>query len=85
MTLVSKPDAGSIIAENGITTREYQTFFDDLEQNINGGLLSVFTVGTLPRVVEGGMIYVSDEVGGGVPAFSDGVEWRRVTDRAIVS
>jgi len=31
------------------------------------------------------LIYVSDETGGGVPAFSDGINWRRVTDRAIVS
>lgn len=33
----------------------------------------------------GGLIYVSDESGGAVPAFSDGTDWRRVTDRAIVS
>lgn len=31
------------------------------------------------------MIYVTDETGGAVPAFSDGSSWRRVTDRAIVS
>jgi hypothetical protein len=31
------------------------------------------------------MIYVSDESGGAVPAFSDGTNWRRVTDRAIIS
>lgn len=30
-------------------------------------------------------IYVSDEVGGAVVAFCDGTNWRRVTDRAIVS
>jgi hypothetical protein len=28
---------------------------------------------------------VSDEVGGSVLAFFDGVSWRRVTDRAVVS
>lgn len=33
----------------------------------------------------GGMIYVTDDVGGAVPAFSDGSNWRRVTDRAIIS
>lgn len=33
----------------------------------------------------GGLIYVSDESGGAVPAFSDGAAWRRVTDRAVVS
>ena len=31
------------------------------------------------------MIYVSDESGGAVPAFSDGSDWRRVSDRAVIS
>ena len=30
-------------------------------------------------------VYCSDESGGAVPAFSDGTNWRRVTDRAIVT
>lgn len=34
---------------------------------------------------EGAMIYVPDETGGAIPAFSDGTNWRRVTDRAIVA
>jgi hypothetical protein len=33
----------------------------------------------------GCLIYVSDESGGAVLAFSDGTNWRRVTDRAIVT
>jgi len=33
----------------------------------------------------GAILYVSDEVGGAVLAFSDGASWRRVTDRAVVS
>lgn len=33
----------------------------------------------------GAMIYVSNEAGGAVIAFSDGASWRRVTDRAVVS
>ena len=44
-----------------------------------------YVVASLPTVVVGGIIYVSDETGGAVLAFSDGVDWRRVTDRAIVS
>jgi hypothetical protein len=32
----------------------------------------------------GSLIYVSDEVGGPVMAFSDGTDWRRMTDRAVV-
>jgi hypothetical protein len=30
-------------------------------------------------------VYVSDDVGGPVEAFSDGVNWRRVTDLTIIS
>lgn len=33
----------------------------------------------------GAILYVSDEAGGAVLAFSDGTNWRRVTDRAVVS
>jgi len=50
--------------------------------------LKSYTVGTLPIASisgDGGSIYVTDESGGEVPAFSDGTNWRRVTDRAIVS
>jgi hypothetical protein len=31
------------------------------------------------------LIYVYNETGGAVLAFSDGTNWRRVTDRAIVA
>jgi hypothetical protein len=45
-----------------------------------------YTVATLPSAdPEGQIIYVSDEAGGAVLAFSDGTDWRRVTDRAVVS
>ena len=33
----------------------------------------------------GALIYVSDEVGGAIPAFSDGTNWRRVSDRTAIS
>ena len=50
------------------------------------GELSSHTVATLPSPSPAGrMIYVSDETGGAVVAFSDGTNWRRVTDRVIVS
>lgn len=45
-----------------------------------------FSVSNLPSAAQAGiMIYVLDESGGAVPAFSDGTDWRRVTDRAVVS
>lgn len=49
--------------------------------------LKSYTVATLPAAGDwtAAMIYVSNETGGAVPAFSDGTNWRRVTDRAIVS
>ena len=49
--------------------------------------LPSYTVTTLPDETRyvGGIIYVSNETGGAVPAFSDGLAWRRVTDRAVVS
>ena len=31
------------------------------------------------------LIFVSNEIGGAVVAFNDGIHWRRVTDRSIVS
>lgn len=47
--------------------------------------LQRYTVATLPAATTDRLIIVSDESGGLVPAFSDGSNWRRVTDRAIVS
>ena len=45
-----------------------------------------FLVASLPSSAQPGqMIYVSDETGGSVMAFSDGTNWRRITDRTIVS
>ena len=49
-------------------------------------LQSVLVADLLPAAGwTGGFIFVSNEAGGAVPAFSDGTNWRRVTDRAIVS
>lgn len=49
--------------------------------------LMIFTVAELPDAADwkGGLVYVSNEAGGAQPAFSDGTNWRRVIDRAIVS
>jgi len=50
--------------------------------------LKSYTAATLPSASAAGagaMIYVTDESDGAIPAFSDGTNWRRVTDRAVVS
>jgi hypothetical protein len=49
-------------------------------------VLPSYTTTTLPSAsVAGAMIYVTNETGGPVPAFADGTNWRRVTDREIVT
>jgi hypothetical protein len=47
-----------------------------------------YTVATVPSASASGagaIIYVTDESGGAVLAFSDATNWRRVTDRAVIS
>ena len=96
--IVQKPDqADAIGIVNGDVvdaTTQMQNFLDELQQKLNDNLLgdvvrlTSFTVATLPpvpAVASPSLIYVSDETGGAVPAFSDGTNWRRVTDRAIVA
>lgn len=48
--------------------------------------VGAFARADLPEAAGGAgqIVYVSDEAGGAVLAFSDGVRWRRVTDRAPV-
>ena len=95
--IVTKPDAKSpiiIVGEGGIgvATDTLQTFFDDIELRLNAALLGSrvrlesYTVAGLPPPAEGvGVAFVTDEVGGPTLAFSDGTNWRRTTDRAVVS
>lgn len=50
--------------------------------------LAGYNVSQLPSPASAGIgavVYVSDESGGGVPAFSDGSAWRRFTDRQVVA
>ena len=66
-------DLGTLVAASGLI------YPDQL-------VLPSYTVTTLPSAgVAAQLIYVSNESGGAVLAFSDGTNWRRVTDRAIVS
>jgi hypothetical protein len=46
-----------------------------------------YTLSTVPAATAGAgqLIYISDESGGATLAFSDGTDWRRMSDRAIVS
>lgn len=50
-------------------------------------VLAQYAVADVPDATAyaGGMIYVTNETGGAVPAFSDGTNWRRVQDRNVIS
>jgi hypothetical protein len=68
--------SGYVTDNRSLTDKEY----------VDNHQLRSYTVSTLPSASPAGrMIYVSNESGGAVPAFSDGTNWRRVTDRNIVS
>lgn len=90
-SITSKPDHGATLIEAGKANQPFQVFLDDLESGLNQVVgaqvtLTSYTVATLPPVISApGMIFVSNESGGSVMAFSDGISWRRCTDRAIVS
>lgn len=58
----------------------------DAVEELQAGQAPSYTVATVPPATTAArIIYVSDEAGGAVLAFSDGTNWRRVTDRAVIS
>lgn len=94
--IVSKPDHGAPIGHiqgKAVSlSDEHQIFYDDVEEKLNTNLVGVqvqltsYVVASLPSATTvGGLIFVPDEIGGAVPAFSDGVDWRRVTDKIVVT
>lgn len=76
---IGTSNAGSFTAALTIGSTQIVTFAAPIH-------IKSYTVATLPSAASAaGLIYVSNEAGGAVPAFSDGINWRRVTDRAVVS
>lgn len=91
-TLAGGQDSFGKLGINGVSGAQYSTLQDIVVPNPTGlnpvASPPAFTVATLPAATAyplGTNIYVSDEAGGAVTAFTDGTNWRRVTDRAIVS
>ena len=83
-------DAGLLYAKDidGYSELHYQDNYGHIIQMTYSGnpLLPSYTVATLPPASPAAqMIFVSDETDGAVPAFSDGTDWRRTTDRNIIS
>jgi hypothetical protein len=91
--LVNVPEHGEAITQNDIASPSMQLFLDELLLQINGSLLgpalnlTSYVVSGVPPATSwtGSMIYVSNESGGAVTAFSDGTNWRRTTDRAVIT
>ena len=81
-----------MVDKEGLGLDQLIEFFDEIELKLNQSLLGVsgvelpnYSVINLPPQKTGFMIFVEDDVGGPIPAYSDGTFWRRVTDQAIVS
>lgn len=73
---------GSNWTEAMVITAQGQTQFG------GAAVLQNQTVSSLPSPttsLTGAMVYVSNASGGAMPAFCDGMQWRRVSDRSVVS
>ena len=64
----------------GVTTLQSFTVVQ-----LEGGAATLLAPDFDPATGRAATVYVSDETGGATLAFSDGTNWRRVQDRAIVS
>lgn len=67
------------------TEREYQRFYQESLVRADVEIFTVAQVATLDPLRRCRVILVSNEAGGYTMAFSDGTNWRRAQDRAIVS
>jgi len=79
------------IAEFGAVWKKW---LYDIYERVGAGPFKIrsYTISALPDAKMWGdaavftsLIYITDESGGAVIAYSDGTNWRRVTDQAIVS
>lgn len=87
--LPEPPNRAAISTKTGYATSVFQAWFQNVS-NLLGALplpLKSYTVATVPAAASytNHVIYVSDETGGATLAFSDGTNWRRVQDRAVIS
>lgn len=81
-----------IVNEDGSPSKQTIDWFDDLELKINEIIsernqLDAFVKADLPSVTENQtlQIYVTDDIGGPTPAYSDGTNWRRYKDGNTIS
>lgn len=84
------PIQSPIVSQSGLPTREWIAFFSTIGRfllNKTPTPSASFSVSSVPdaTLYTGNIIFVSDESGGATIAFSDGTNWRRAQDRAIIS
>lgn len=90
MPLKLPPIADLTLLQTGRFTKPWVEWLQSVWKYLSGQepiALASYTVATVPSAIlnPAALIYVTNETGGAVPAFSDGTDWRRVTDRAIIS
>lgn len=91
LSFTTTPDGSITRAERMRITQDGDIQVGGLNTVINRDRLIIkrsYTVAGLPAPtagLTGAEAYCSNESGGAVPVFCDGTNWRRVTDRAIVS
>jgi hypothetical protein len=78
------------INQGGIISQVWVLFFNSITRllsNTDPWQIPSFTVSGVPdaTLFEGYIIYVSNESGGKTIAFSDGTNWRRTSDRNVIS
>lgn len=86
---VSALSEGSASVETRISAVEDDVMAQDgrIDALESGPVAPSFTVAGVPTAAghAGKTIFVINETGGPVLAFSDGTSWRRVTDRAVIA
>ncbi len=82
--IINTPLDGEPVTNEGIPNDQFQALLESIEQALNP---QAFTVAGVPDATtnQNRSILVSNEAGGFTMAYSDGTNWRRVQDRAIIS
>ncbi len=88
MKFGDQPQLGDqIVDSDGRITQQHVLFLQEIVRVLEILELASYTVATVPAAADHAktLIYVSDEVGGTTIAFSDGTNWRRAQDLAVIS
>jgi hypothetical protein len=91
MADVARPRSNRIVDGNGNAVLEWADFFEQIEEDNRMQKLKSYTVAQLNAMAAAGtisghpMVFCSNESGGSMPVFWTGTQWRRVTDRAVIS